>query len=49
MPGNKGYGLFFKPINVRLGTQNRKSSGSLGMSGVGGKAEVDFGRLEVCL
>jgi hypothetical protein len=29
--------------------QTRKSSVSLGMSGVGGKAEVDFGRLEVCL
>ncbi len=27
----------------------RKSSVSLGMSGVGGQAEVDFGRLEVCL
>jgi hypothetical protein len=36
MPGNMGYGLFFEPINVRLGTQNRISSGSLGMSGVGG-------------
>ncbi|MEE8236974.1 MAG: hypothetical protein V3S67_01560, partial [Gammaproteobacteria bacterium] len=29
--------------------QNRKSSVDLGMSVVGGKAEVDFGRLEVCL
>ena len=28
--------------------QNRKSSVGLGMSGVGGEAEVDFGRLEVC-
>ncbi len=27
--------------------QNRKSSVGLGMSGVGGGAEVDFGRLEV--
>ncbi len=26
----------------------RKSSVGLGMSGVGGGAEVDFGRLEVC-
>jgi hypothetical protein len=48
MPGNKGYGLFFKPINVRLGTQNRISSGSLGMSGVGGKADLKIERLEVC-
>ena len=29
--------------------QNRKSGVGLGMSGVGGGAEVDFGRLEVCL
>ncbi len=29
--------------------QKRKSSVGLGMSGVGGKAEVDFGPLEVCL
>ncbi len=28
---------------------NRKSSVGLGMSVVGGKAEVDFGRLNVCL
>ncbi len=28
--------------------QTRKSSVSLGMSGVGGQAEVDFGRLDVC-
>ncbi len=28
--------------------QNRKSSVGLGMSGVEGRAEVDFGRLEVC-
>ncbi len=28
---------------------NRKSSVGLGMSVVGGKAEVDFGRLDVCL
>ncbi len=28
--------------------QNRKSSMSLGMSAVGGKAEVDFGRPHVC-
>ena len=27
--------------------QNRKSSVGLGMSGVGGGAEVDFGRLKV--
>ncbi len=29
--------------------QQRKSSVGLGMSGVGGKAEVDFGRLDVSL
>ncbi len=28
---------------------NRKSNVGLGMSVVGGKAEVDFGRLDVCL
>ncbi len=28
--------------------QNRKSSVGLGMSVVGGEAEVDFGRLDVC-
>jgi hypothetical protein len=27
--------------------QKRKSSVGLGMSGVGGRAEVDFGRLDV--
>ena len=29
--------------------RNRKSSVSLRMSGVGGKADFDFGRLDVCL
>ncbi len=29
--------------------QKRKSSVGLGMSAFGGKAEVDFGRLNVCL
>jgi hypothetical protein len=29
--------------------QKRKSSVGLGMSGVGGNADFDFGRLEVCL
>ena len=29
--------------------QQRKSSLALGMSGLGGKAEVDFGRLDVSL
>ena len=36
------------PILTSVVGQNRKSSVGLGMSGVGGKAEVEFGRLEVC-
>jgi len=37
------------PILTSVVGQTRKSSVSLGMSGVGGQAEVDFGRLDVSL
>ncbi len=36
-------------IVLHASGQNRKSVAATRMSGLGGRAEVDFGRLDVCL
>ena len=40
--------MLFRPEFLHSLGQKRKSSVGLGMSAIGGKAEVDFGRLDVC-
>ncbi len=42
------WSIFFAPGRSAVG-QNRKSVTATRMSAFGGKAEVDFGRLHVCL